>query len=156
MNINELFFFKTFPCKRISCLNHNTCYFYHKEEKDRRRFLIDFLDFFYKENSFKEEPKNTFSIQKKDLMFYSNLSNLLINPLTDTTNFNKSFCSNQIEKNFHILNYRENHCIFEREEFEFECPNKIFCYSLHKSEKKSKNIIFAKNKSNDCNLCKFF
>lgn len=141
MNISELFFFKVFPCQKLNCVYNNFCYFYHAGN-DKRRLLFDFENIYFPNKSQENQTKNK-------LIFYNN--QLDENALF--SNKNNLFCVNFEEKNFHILNYQEDSCDLDMDDF--ECPNKLFCYKLHKNENSSNSYTDDTNDSAEIE-CKFF
>lgn len=150
MNINELFFYKAFPCKRKTCAEEHFCYFYHNPSNDKRRLLIDFPSFFSFQNFCKENLNQDYDrniTDKFKLNFYSN--KIFFTQNTPKNKFVR--CQNSLniqEKNFHILNYAEENCNYENKEYNIQCPNKLFCSNRHKEEGAKNDDIFYYNRYN--------
>lgn len=168
MNLNELFFFKTFPCKlntenNLNTTTHNekNCYFYHIStisninedkkvlEKDRRREPIQFSEFF-KKLIFKLKNEENFSLSIDTVFELKNNENNF-NYYTDSMPFDYfneyiysyGFCYNETEFNYHMNRYKKNICRFLK--INKKCKNK-FCYSKHIN---NKVIDIENNKENN-------
>ena len=152
MNINELFFFKVFPCcKDINnkiksgTHNENSCYFYHLSptyengtkklvEKDRRREPISF-SFFFK-RLFDLINEENFTLSLNTIFEFKNDENNL-NYYTDSVGFEdwnqeiyyqSDCCHNETEFLYHIKRYKKNVCRFFKSFG--KCKNR-FCYARH-------------------------
>lgn len=167
MNLNELFFFKVFPCskeskQKINNSQHNekSCYFYHVSnnnndekliEKDRRREQISLTQFFKKLLSdIKADENFTLSLDtifefKKDikgLNYY--IDSLPFNFYNDYIYYPNDVCQNETEFLYHINRYKERNCVHFQ--VNGKCKNK-FCNGIHIY---NKSIINDKNnKSKD-------
>lgn len=137
MNISELYFLKTLPCKRSNCSNQNFCYFHHKHETDKRRFPVDFLSFFSANKLSNSIGSQIFKANqlKNELKLYSNESGFSDQNLKQVSN-----CVNFWEKGFHVLNYLERKCKLDEKDFLIECPNKLFCADFHFEENEGSQI----------------
>ena len=157
MNLNELFFFKVFPCiysqndtSNIKIHNKNNCYYYHftvinekGQEKlvgeDKRREPISFFKFFKIQFSKIESyryPLNfdtIFELENKDnnFNFYIDSMPLESPNKLKKINFNANFCENETEFNYHMRRYKKNICRFWK--INNKCTNE-FCYNKHLSK----------------------
>ena len=175
MNLNELFFFKVFPCikdsnNKLNPGSHNekNCYFYHELinyengkkiiiEKDRRREVISLTDFFKKLNNEFRENENfnismdtIFELKKNDKYLNYYIDCLPFKLFNEQIFFDSDYCKNEIEFNYHINRYKKNIC----PTFKIlgKCKKK-FCYNKHISNAKIKEIEINKDdeKSNEIN-----
>ena len=157
MNLNELFFFKVFPCiyiqnnintDIIKVHNKQNCYFYHSSyineqgsekiiEEDKRREPISFSDFFEKQFSKIKQGSNNilnfdtlFELGNKENNFnyYIDSLPLEVSNKNSKINIGMNFCKNKIEFNYHINRYKKNICRFMK--INNKCKNK-FCYNKH-------------------------
>ena len=154
MNLNELFFFKIFPCckdvnNKLKSASHNesNCYFYHVSytfengikktiEKDRRRDPISFSDFFKKLYDLYLVKKEDFILSINTIFKFIN-KEYNLNYYTQYPSFNdldqeiyypNDCCHNEIEFNYHIHRYKINDCRFFK--INKKCRNK-FCNGKH-------------------------
>ena len=169
MNLNELFFFKVFPCNSpknidnnyIESHNKKNCYFYHefhKEEdniekiieEDRRREPISFSKFFDLQFSKLKEGQHhllnfdtLFDLENDENNFNFYVDSLpLENPNKKRRiNFKINFCLNETEFTFHMNRYKKNICRFWK--INNKCKNE-FCYNKHSS----KNVPNEADKEN--------
>ena len=168
MNLNELFFFKVFPCYKnsrnelnLNIHDENNCYFYHTYssfnqdgtekivEKDRRREPISFSKLF---KSLLQKLNNSQDyLLSLDTIFELKGNQNSVSYYIDSMPFiylNKSIyfdadsCLNEIEFNYHMNRYKKNICRFFKTNK--KCKNK-FCYSKHINED---NIYNENNKEN--------
>ena len=181
MNLNELFFFKVFPCKNytsknlnLSTHNEQNCYFYHIStiynnngdkkilEKDRRREPIQFSEFF-KKLIFKLKEDNNYSLSIDTIFELKNNENSF-NYYDDSIPFDyineyiysNGCCYNETEFNYHMKRYKKNICRFLK--INKKCKNK-FCYSKHinneiknnENNKENNNINIINNDINCSN-----
>ena len=151
MNLNELFFFKVFPCNKnlnnnsnSTTHNENNCYFYHIsslysnnnsiKSKDRRREPIQFFEFFKKlllklksQENYTVFLDKIFELKNNENNFNYYFDTMPIEILDEYISVNEC-CNNEIEFNYHINRYKNNICRFSK--FLKRCNNK-FCYSKH-------------------------
>ena len=175
MNLNELFFFKVFPCNKnlrnnlkSSIHNENNCYFYHIsatysnnssiKSKDRRREPIQFSEFFKKLlTKFKNDENYTlfldsiFEFKNDENNFNYYIDSMPLQYIEEYLSFNDC-CQNEIEFNYHMNRYKKNICRFSR--ILKQCKNQ-FCYSKHiidnngdESNKENSNINIINNTTN--------
>ena len=156
MNLNELFFFKVFPCtysknidnNYIETHNKKNCYFYHElhiiEEgiekiivEDRRREPISFSKFFDSQFSKLKDgqkiPLNFDTIfdlgnNENNFNFYIDSLPLEKQNKKRKIDFKINFCKNETEFNFHMNRYKKNICRFWK--INHLCNN-TFCYNKH-------------------------
>ena len=154
MNLNELFFFKVFPCVKSTNnkinSNHkeNKCYFYHVStlyekgeeniiEKDRRREPISFREFFKNlYNRINEEDNYTLPLDKifdfkkenKDLNYYTDSLTFKEQKYNDYIYYESDYCLNETEFYYHINRYKKNICRFFK--INGSCKKK-FCFCKH-------------------------
>ena len=168
MNLNELFFFKVFPCYKnnsnelnLNIHNENNCYFYHTfskfnqdgtekiEEKVRRREPISFSKLF--KELLNKLKYNQDYLLSPDTIFELKNGQTNINYYTDSMPFiylnkflyfNSDCCLNETEFNYHMNRYKKNLCRFFK--INKICKNK-FCYSRHINEE---DILNESNKEN--------
>ena len=173
MNLNELFFFKVFQCykngnNRLNPGTHNekNCYFYHVTisqengikniiEKDRRRELISFSEFFkHLLKNLKEEENLSLSM---DTIFEFKKDNKFLTYYTDSLPFisnneyiyyDSDYCRNETEFYYHINRYKKNICRFFKTTG--KCTKK-FCNGKHieNINKKDKEGNTNKKKEDD-------
>ena len=154
MNLNELFFFKVFPCNKNNNNNFNlnmhdekNCYFYHFKtnnsidnkntiEKDKRREPIQFTEFF-KNILSKLKNEENYSISLETIFEFNNKkNNFNFNYYAESLSFEllngqifiNDSCHNETEFNYHINRYKSNFCRFFK--IMKKCKNN-FCYSKH-------------------------
>ena len=126
MNIREYFFYKTIPCNITDYHNFSSCYYYHTSD-DKRRIIYDFsldltLIFTNVYKSILKTTKLPFYINK--LSFNDDFLNSLL--------FQTDYCKNQIEYNFHIINFKAKKCILDSNGL--NCNKGNFCCFIHKYE----------------------
>ena len=154
MNLNELFFFKVFPCSKntnnkfIDTNSHNekNCYFYHLSpsyengvmknvENDRRREPLSFRKFFKNLlNKIKDDENYSLSAEtlfelkndENNLEYY--IDSMQFEYLNESIYLNIDCCQNETEFNYHMNRYQNNFCRFFK--IYKKCKNK-FCYSKH-------------------------
>ena len=155
MNLNELFFFKVFPCYKnnsnnlnLNMHNEKNCYFYHNKntiEKDRRREPIQFTELFKKIIS-KLKNEEEYNISLETIFeLNNNQNNFNFNYYADSAPlelFNEHIykndcCHNETEFNYHMNRYKKNSCRFLK--IMKKCKNK-FCYSKHINYEIIKNV----------------
>ena len=170
MNLNELFFFKVFPCcknknKKINQFNHTeeNCYFYHTStnyinnneekniEKDKRREPIPFSQFFkILLSKIKDEENYTisfdtiFELKNNEYNFNYYIDSMPFEYFNEYIYFNNDYCQNETEFNYHMNRYKKNICRFLK--INKNCKNK-FCYGKHII---NESINFGDNKENNC------
>lgn len=149
MNFNEFFFFKTIPCSRNNEKHDmDVCYFCHKDNNDMRRLLLDFHDVGgFLPNLLHDEYLETdldVKIDKRTLKlkYYNNEigfeSDVLNSIIFNGADISKKLafpCKNFYEHKYHILNYKESQCYFEKNfNSNVACPYGGLCAGYHSME----------------------
>ena len=171
MNLNELFFFKVFPCSQNinqklnkKPHNQNNCYFYHTSttntndntskniEKDKRREPIPFSSLFKNLFSKIKDEDNYYTISldtifemggdQKNINYY--IDSMPFEYFNEYIYFNNDCCHNETEFNYHMDRYKKNICRFQK--INKKCKNK-FCYGKHII---NGDINIGDNKENNC------
>ena len=170
MNLNELFFFKVFPCSKdinntkYKTFKHNkkNCYFYHVStiyenrdkkiiEKDKRREPISFSHFFKKilsklrnEENYSLSLESIFQLKNDESNLHYYFDSMPFDCFNEKIFSGADCCHNETEFNYHMNRYKKNICRFFK--INKKCKN-IFCYSSHKyndikneSNKENNNI----------------
>src|SRR4051812_13647862 len=120
MNLSEFFFFKTQECEKRNKHDFENCYNFHPNQNDFRRVPIDFSRFLLSGKLYDQSDE---LISKNILLYYSNEIGF------ENENMNKKIfsnfpCKNATEHKFHVLNYKNETCVFES--FHLDCPY-TFC-----------------------------
>ena len=169
MNLNELFFFKVFPCNintnnNLNSLihNENNCYFYHIstiynnnnsiKSKDRRREPIQFSEFFKtlllklkKEENYYIFLDTIFALKNNENNMNYYIDSMPLKYIDEYISFN-DVCHNETEFNYHINRYKKNICRFSK--IFKKCKNK-FCYCRHIKDDDNKIILNENCKENN-------
>lgn len=140
MNINELYFFKTILCVKKEKHDFDICYFCHPVNTDLRRLLIDFREFFKIASNLEDDE--TEIINKAHLKYYTNMIGFE-NDVLNKIIYAHIPCKNAYEHKYHILNYKENECFFEKEEI--ICPYGALCHGIHKKISKIEKKIDSRD-----------
>ena len=141
MNLNELFFFKVFPCNINLNHDYEKCYFYHKiNPPDIRRYPINIPNFLKKFENIQSNQNNIlgFNSKNNELDYYINSMSFSNKEIDQELYEIFSPCSNLIEYKYHIFNYKNRDCEYYK--LGFKCPLNKLCYNIHEGEFENNDI----------------
>ncbi len=160
MNLNELFFFKVFPCKKNDSFHsYKNCYFFHNNNKndsynsnnnnnidnynknnlsDKRRIPINFEKFLLNiEGASELAGYNTI---KNELEYYTNQIKFEITDINKEIFSLYSPCLNNIEYSYHIKNIYNKQCPYYYNKI--KCPYGKLCYNYHERNNIDYNNLY--------------
>lgn len=143
MNLNEWYFYKTIPCSLKEIHDEEVCYFHHQHIDDKRRVNVDFYRFFKKYD--KRLNYENEQIDKYSIKFYTNDIGFDNDELEELIyGIHHIPCKSQLEMKYHILNFKQNECFFEKNKL--KCGYQTICQDYHEDEEKvDEDFISFKN-----------